>query len=187
VRWDDAQAFCAWLTERERKAGKIGATERYRLPSDHEWSCAVGIGEREDAAKLPSEKHQRIADVFPWGSAWPPPEGAGNYAGEELQPLLAAGKFPWLKSVPPGYHDGFAETSPVGSFAANRLGLYDLGGNAWEWCEDWWDKEQKDRVLRGAAWESSSRGGLLSSYRRAHAPSTPDMVVGFRVVLAPVP
>ena len=43
VSWDDATAFCAWLTERERKAGKLGANERYRLPSDHEWSCAVGL------------------------------------------------------------------------------------------------------------------------------------------------
>lgn len=56
VSWDDAQAFCNWLTAHERKAGKLGAKECYRLPTDHEWSCAVGIGEQDDAAKSPKEK-----------------------------------------------------------------------------------------------------------------------------------
>ena len=51
------------LTERERKAGKLAANETYRLPTDHEWSCAVGIGEQEDAAKTPKEKDGKIADT----------------------------------------------------------------------------------------------------------------------------
>lgn len=46
-------------------AGKLSATEVFRLPSDHEWSCAVGIADREDAATLPKEKGQKPADVFP--------------------------------------------------------------------------------------------------------------------------
>jgi tRNA A-37 threonylcarbamoyl transferase component Bud32 len=85
VSWADAQLFCQWLTERERKAGKLGASEVYRLPTDHEWSCAAGIGEREVAAKLPAVKSGKIGDVYPWGAQWPPPKGAGNYAGEELR------------------------------------------------------------------------------------------------------
>ena len=68
VSWDDATAFCAWLTERERKAGKLSANERYRLPSDHEWSCGVGIGGREDAAMLPVQKDRKLQGVFPWDS-----------------------------------------------------------------------------------------------------------------------
>ncbi len=194
VSWADATAFCAWLTERERKAGQLSANERYRLPSDHEWSCAVGIGAREDAAKLPSEKDGKITDAFPAGTQWPPLKGTGNYAGEELQPDREAGKFKSAKAhaadkadagdfVASGYNDGFVNTSPVGSFAANRFGLYDLGGNVRQWCEDWFDQEQRERVLRGASWNGRRRSVLLSSARNHNGPAHPGPYDGFRCVL----
>jgi serine/threonine protein kinase/formylglycine-generating enzyme required for sulfatase activity len=185
VSWDDATAFCQWLSERERKAGRLIANEAYRLPSDHEWSCAVGIGDREDATKLPGEKSQQIGDAFPWGTQWPPPKGAGNYAGEELQSALAAGKFGSVGHLIAGYKDGFVDPSPVGSFSANRFGLYDMGGNVAQWCEDWHDKEQKDRVQRGASRLSANRLNLLSSYRGHAAPDFRNYNNGFRCVLAP--
>ncbi len=184
VTWEDAQAFCTWLTERERKAGKLGAIERYRLPSDHEWSCAVGIGEREDAAQTPADKDQKIADVFPWGAQWPPPAGAGNYAGEESRAEVEA-RDKHLKSFVVGYQDGYVRTAPTGSFAANRLGLYDLGGNGGEFCEDWFDGQQNERVVRGATWGSSNRTSLLSSKRPHVIPTIRGESNGFRVVLAP--
>lgn len=61
LTWDDAQAFCAWLTRKERATGKIGPNERYRLPTVAEWTAAVG------------------PDSYPYGNNWPPPQGAGNY------------------------------------------------------------------------------------------------------------
>ena len=63
VSWDDAQAFCHWLTKNERRAGTLAAKQSYRLPTDTEWSAAVGF------------------QKYPWGNQWPPPPGAGNYAG----------------------------------------------------------------------------------------------------------
>jgi formylglycine-generating enzyme required for sulfatase activity len=82
-----------------------------------------------------------------------------------------------------GYHDGYPATSPVASFAANRFGLYDMGGNVWQWCDDWFDDSHKDRVLRGAAWNDSDAAILLSS-RRYHFPSTTHYSAGgFRCVL----
>jgi hypothetical protein len=186
----DAQAFCQWLTDRERKAGKLGVNEAYRLPSDHEWSCAVGIGDKEDAAKLSSEKHGKISDVFPWGSVWPPPKGAGNYAGEEVRPFFEDAKRPWIwfKDVLTGYRDDFVETSPVGSFAADRLGLFDMGGNVWEFCPDWCDKEHKAPALRGGSWGNRDRERLLSS-ARPFAPNSGSRSDshGFRCVLGPAP
>jgi formylglycine-generating enzyme required for sulfatase activity len=155
----------------------------------------VGIGAREDAAKLPSEKDGKITDAFPSGTQWPPLNGAGNYAGEELQPDREAGKFKSAKAqatdkagsgdfVASGYNDGFVNTSPVGSFAANHFGLHDLGGNVRQWCEDWFDGDQTERVLRGASWNGRRRSVLLSSARNRNAPTNRGHFDGFRCVLA---
>jgi serine/threonine protein kinase len=184
VSWEDAQAFCQWLTGREQAAGRLPVGFGYRLPSDHEWSCAAGIGAQEDAAALPNERHS-IQNAFPWGTEWPPPKGAGNYAGEELQPAMAAGKYTSIKDVIPGYNDGFLNTSPVGSFAANRFGLHDMGGNVWQWCEDWHNNDQKARELRGASWARSYRGFLQSSHRHPDTPGQRGGDYGFRCVVGP--
>lgn len=180
VNWDDAEEFCAWLSEREQKSGSLSTAWRYRLPSDHEWSCAVGIGDREDPARTPDEKSKKLADVFPWGTAWPLPRGAGNFSGEE-----AAGHQTWPEqSLLSGYRDDFPMTSPVGSFRPNRFGLFDLGGNAWEWCEDLLLPGQPSRVMRGASFNNGSRGGLLSSNRDSHLPGSRNVNYGFRLILA---
>jgi len=122
VTWGEAQAFCEWLSKKEGKT--------YRLPTDHEWSLAVGIGDREDANARPKDKAMKIPWVFPWGTQWPPPLGAGNYAGEEAN--LFGADFMVIER----YRDNHPFTSPVGSYWANSLGIYDLGGNVWEWCDD---------------------------------------------------
>jgi len=164
VNWNDAQAFCAWLTKKEMAAGKIKAGQKYRLPTDAEWSVAVGLGkEKEDPYS--GERADGIKRVYPWGKEWPPPKGAGNY----------------YKSL---QVDNYAFTSPAGSFASNKLGLHDLGGNVWEWCEDWYaPTAQKYRVLRGASWGSGYPVSLLSSPRYGGAPGGRGGGIGFRCVL----
>ena len=187
VNWEDATAFCVWLTERERKAGRLAANESYRLPSDPEWSCAVGIGDKEDAAKLPDEKGGSISDTFPWGTQWPPPENAGNYASEELQKLPVVEKFRSINGVIAGYRDGYANTAPAGTYAANRLNLFDMGGNVWQWCGDWFEKERQNRVLRGASWTDGAPGLLLSSLRGRGTSTDRSNFSGFRCVLETAP
>ena len=178
VNWEDAQAFCRWLTTRERKLGRLGPAQSYRLPQDWEWSVAVGLN--EPRIGTPQEKDEKIPGVYPWGAAWPPPAGAGNYAGEEARD----GDWPANFNVIGGYRDGHARTSPVGSFAANRFGLHDMGGNLWQWCEDFYDGSAGKRVLRGASFGNFDPDGLLSSYRNDDSPVYRHAINGFRCVVA---
>ncbi len=171
VSWNDAVAFCAWLTEKERAEGTLSARQEYRLPTDAEWSQAVGLPAEPGAT--PEEKDRKIEDVYPWGGAYPPPNGSGNYSGEGDG-----------YSVPlDGYTDGAKFTAQVGSYAANRLGIYDLGGNVWEWCSDWYNAAQEDHVIRGASFNQSTAGRLVSSYRAPKPPGIRDFNLGFRCVV----
>ena len=129
VSWEDARAFCAWLTEREHGAGKLPANYAYRLPTDHEWSCAAGLGELEDAKAPPRAKNRVLTAKFPWDviNPWPPPAWAGNYADETAK--RAKSGYGYL----PGFNDGFAFTSPVGRFRANGFWDCSLGiDGEWE-------------------------------------------------------
>jgi hypothetical protein len=179
VSWEDAQAFCSWLRKKE---GKI-----YRLPTDREWSFAVGIGHDERWSKdtTPETLSQKIKDEYPWGKKWPPPTGSGNYADATWHDQSSG------KSID-GYDDGFATTAPVMSFNPNKLGLYDLGGNVAEWVEDWWNGDQKLKVLRGGCFNVEHGPWLLSSHRYGAEPSRQWGAVtrghGFRsVVELPAP
>jgi formylglycine-generating enzyme required for sulfatase activity len=69
------------------------------------------------------------------------------------------------------------------SFQAFQHGLYDLAGNVWEWCEDWYDPSQKYRVVRGGSWNIDDRALLLSSFRDFDEPVVRYVSLGFRVVL----
>jgi hypothetical protein len=171
VSWEDAQAFCKWLSKKEGKT--------YRLPTDHEWSVAVGIGSQEDASASPESKDEKIKDVYPWGSSFPPKKGAGNFAGSEAKTSTWPSNFSTLE----GYRDDFARTAPVMSCAPNKLGLYDLSGNVWEWCEDWYNTKNEHRVLRGGSWRNGSASVLLSSFRCYGHPSNRLGDYGFRLVV----
>jgi formylglycine-generating enzyme required for sulfatase activity len=149
----------------------------YRLPTDEEWSAGVGL--KNEVGSTPAEKSEKI-NIFPWGNQWPPPQGAGNYSGEESTIL----KHPVIV----GYIDDYIYTSPVGSFPANQFGLFDMGGNVWQWCQDNFDAQTHDRVLRGACWNNGPPKEILSaSFRFYSAPDTRSDFIGFRCVVAREP
>jgi serine/threonine protein kinase/formylglycine-generating enzyme required for sulfatase activity len=186
VSWDDAIGFCAWLTLREQGERRLTKRQRYALPSTEQWSAMVG------------------ASGYPWGTEYPPEAQHGNYAGQELKgdhwPV------PWndllLESKDPG------SPRTVGVEAHQDLdGFTHLGGNAAEWCDDWyrsgmnntsgWDVKSerlKDdrggrhyRVVRGGSWFDEDRDMLRSETHWAEPPDTRNDRIGFRVVLVEDP
>ncbi len=173
VSWTDALSFCKWLTDKEQASGALKPGEFYRLPTDAEWSKAVGLP--TEKGQTPEMRDMGIQDQYPWGTAWPPPKGAGNYTGKETGAEVYI----------PGYEDGFPYTSPVGSFKSNTFGLNDMGGNTWEWCMDTWNPKARSRVLRGGSWyQGALQLSLLSSCRIHSMPDRESDNYGFRVVRA---
>jgi hypothetical protein len=175
VSWNDAVAFCEWLTKKEIAAQRIRPGQEYRLPGDLEWSRAVGLPPEPE--RSPYLRSGMIRDVYPWGTAWPPPPGSGNFMGEGYSDSDAL----------PGYSDGYKFTSPVGAFKANALGLYDMAGNVQQWCRDGIRFGQKERVLRGSSYyEGSNKADHYSSHRDSADPNERNSYIGFRIVFDPM-
>jgi formylglycine-generating enzyme required for sulfatase activity len=182
VSYLDAEAFCAWLTKKEHASGKLPGNWSYRLPTDSEWSRACG------------------SEEFPWGDSWPPGKRDGNYCGQEAMIGVYEGSSNDL--VKAGYKDGYARTSPVGSFKPNAFGLYDMGGNVLQWCSTWYRASmntqevleafpaikddgggEKYRVLRGASWFVYARVIMHSTFRYNDVPRFRHDGNGFRCVV----
>jgi serine/threonine protein kinase/formylglycine-generating enzyme required for sulfatase activity len=170
VNRSDAQNFCAWLSQKDG--------QKYRLPTDREWSFAVGIGERESATETPASLNHQLKNVYPWGTVWPPPKNSANLPDTALRAMSPQ------ESIIQTYTDGYATTAPVMSFNPNKLGLYDLAGNVWEWCEDRYDPST-DGLARGSTWFHTREGQFakLSSHRQVGLPGIRNPGGGFRVVL----
>ena len=176
VGLENVRAFCRWLTEKERASGHIENYHEYRLPTDLEWSVMAGL--EDEGQDNPGRRDARAPkDVYPWGSEWPPPEGAGNFLDESASGWA---RQPILK----GYNDGFEKISPVGRFKANPSGLHDLAGNVWEWVGDLYGGEGSPlATVRGGGFNVSNKDLLLTGYRNAVSTSMRDSIYGFRCVL----
>ena len=138
VSWDDAKAYLGWLSRESRNA--------YRLASASEWEYAARAG--TTTARF-------------WGES---ADRACGYANVHDRSSKSENAFDWVHH---GCDDGYAQTAPVGSFAANAFGVYDMLGNVLEWTEDclnesyegapsdssaWRSGECETRVLRGGSW-----------------------------------
>jgi formylglycine-generating enzyme required for sulfatase activity len=185
VSWNDAVAFCEWLS---RKEGR-----KYRLPTEAEWEYACRAGTSsgyhcgDDPELLVGFANASDADraaLFP-GKTIDVFGASGKKTGERIP-------YPYLSG-----HDGYAWTAPVGSFRPNRFGLHDMHGNSWEWCSDWYGEDYYSespledpqgpstgtvRVSRGGAFDNTPFT-LRCARRDGGTPESHDSHDGFRVVL----
>jgi len=165
ISYYDASAFCEWLTQKEHASGLLSGNLQYRLPKDLEWSAAVGTIAKEIDGP-PAWRSGGIPNFYAWGSTWPPPPGSGNY-----DPRMKTDPFPY--------------TSPVGSFAPNRFGLYDMNGNSYQWILENFD-ESGQGCLRGGSWPDEQEESINISNRFPATKDSAFKCYGFRCVIAPI-
>lgn len=169
VSWKDAKAFCRWLSQKEKRT--------YRLPAEAEWeyACRAGTETAYNFGNDPEElaRFGNVAD----GAA------RAKYSG-------------WTIGI--RAEDGYIFTAPVGRFKANGFGLFDMHGNVWEWCEDWYSlnnytkEKQVDptgpdsgnaRVQRGGGWSSDAKRARSAARVGRDPVAYRGCYLGFRVVL----
>ncbi len=168
MTWDQAAAFCQWLTARDQASRLIPAGAAYRLPTDVEWSRLAGLADETGAD--PEQRGASTAPAhYPWSAegTFPPPAMSTNLDAPRI----------------PGYADAFTCTASVTAEAASPLGLQGLGGNVAEWCADAWPGAPEERVVRGGSWKMSRPEDLLTRARRHAAKTSISPDIGFRVVL----
>ena len=139
--------------------------ETFRLPTEAEWEFAARGGNKSQKYRYSGSSNIQDVAWF-WNSI--PSQQIGT----------------------PGYG-----TQPVATKAPNELGLYDMSGNVWEWCQDWYGNYSSDdqinptgpswgsfRIFRGGSWSRSSESCRVA-YRNYTYPSTSDDTMGFRLAL----
>jgi formylglycine-generating enzyme required for sulfatase activity len=174
VSWNDAVQYCNWLSDQEKLtlAYTIDGynvtmnknANGYRLPTEEEWEYACRAG-----TKTPFSTGKNIKT------------SQANYNGN----------YPYKKNAKGEYRK---KTTVVGSFSPNAYGLYDMHGNVWEWCWDWYGNYtgesrpnpnysgfEANRVFRGGGWESEANL-VRSAVRDFAIPDNRNDCTGFRLV-----
>jgi len=187
VKWQEAALYCNWLSELEGLdpfykttsgyvAGNNANANGYRLLTEVEWAW---LARNNEGGTL----------TYPWGNGKSPVGKVGNFADQKAADLLAF--------TLPDYDDGYRGPAPVGRFPENHRGLFDMGGNASEWVNDWYSakgnselsaKQLRDplgpdigefHVIRGGSWAKGHLPQLRLAYREFGAKGKHD--VGFRI------
>ncbi len=179
----DAVKYCQWLTEKERSESRIGPRVEYRLPTDKEWSLFCGIKNEEGATPVSryskAQRDSSMRNMYPWGNEFPPRSVVANLSDSDAAKASGVSK----DKIIPNYKDGFVNTSPVGSYPPNRLGMYDVSGNVYEWVSDEYNPDLTYDVARGGSWASFEKRNLSSWSRFPTGNEFRDNYFGFRVVL----
>ena len=164
VSYDDALEFCVKLTQADKDAGLIKESYSYTLPTEAQWEYAARAG---------------TSTVFSYGNTLTS-DDANFY-----------GVIPYGSEEKGLYRE---KTTPVKTFNPNPWALYDIHGNVYEWCLDWYTEELSggtdpaemttgdSRNIRGGPWNRKATS-LRSAYRYSYAPDQRTNNIGFRIVL----
>lgn len=168
VSWEEAIAFCNWRSEFE------GLQKVYKIELNNiipDWNA--------NGYRLPTEAEWEFA--------------ARNRGSEDIWSGTSDLEKVHLFVNGVETRDDFYNTAPVGSFEANDLGLFDMSGNVWEWCWDWYSKYLRDAITnprgylvgtvktyRGGGWKDNI-DDLQCSSRNFHKMSYKSNSIGFRI------
>ena len=164
VNVPDAWEFCEALTKKEHAAGTLPPDKKYTLPTEAQWEYACRAGTNS---------------VF----------GTGDTLTS--QDANFYGKMPYGTTEPGEYRE---KTTPVATFPPNPWGLFDMHGNVYEWCSDWYEESPTTtknpsgpasgdgRIIRGGAWDRKS-SSCRAAYRYSRDPNRRAHNIGFRVVI----
>jgi formylglycine-generating enzyme required for sulfatase activity len=185
VSWYGAAAYANWLSDMHGRDPSYDLwtwecdfdANGYRLPTEAEWEYGARGGEHDSFYR------------YPWGDTIDGSMANYQFSGDPYE----TGPFPW--TTPVGYYNG--RQIPSGSDMANGYGLYDVAGNVWEWCNDWYGSTYyvlspyenprgpangDNRVIRGGAW-GGIEANLPCANRHDRYPDYRQYGHGFRLVL----
>jgi formylglycine-generating enzyme required for sulfatase activity len=174
VSWTDAKNYCTYLTQ-EQAAGRLPSGWVYRLPTESEWEYACRAG-TTTTFHYGNALHGGMANFYDYY----------EYDASIGDIYVSNPAVPWL-----------SRTTTVGNYQPNAWGLYDMHGNVWEWCRDWYGAYPIGSVTdpQGTTWGTyhvyrGGCGGLhgrfcRSAQRYSYVSSGKSSYNGFRVVLAP--
>ncbi len=166
VNWEDANYFCQKLTTLEKEQSTLPKGFIYSLPTEAQWEYACRGGTKT---------------VFAFGNTLSSEQA--NFYGKKPYGLKEVGLYR-------------EKTTPVKTFPPNSWGLYDMHGNLYEWCTDWYGEKTTGgldptgaatgdgRIIRGGTWNRIANS-CRSSYRYSSGPESRSYNIGFRVILKP--